>query len=183
MHIIENVLISDEVWDTNFQCDLENCKGDCCRIGDLGAPIFPEEEEKICANFPKFANFLSSKIRNFLSTGISETYKGKLVIREISPNFPCPLSFKNESGIILCSLHAHCLESNIFFMNLKPIWCSLFPLIISNNDSSISINIAIQPHCKPKRPSQPVLAAFSKELSFIFGDKWVATMLEELGKH
>ena len=39
MIVIENVLISDEVVQKQFVCDLAKCKGGCCEEGDAGAPL------------------------------------------------------------------------------------------------------------------------------------------------
>ena len=43
MIIIQNTVISDDVRDNFFVCNLEACKGACCVEGDLGAPL--EEAE------------------------------------------------------------------------------------------------------------------------------------------
>ena len=36
---IDNVLISDDVVEAKFVCDLHKCKGGCCEDGDAGAPL------------------------------------------------------------------------------------------------------------------------------------------------
>ena len=43
MIIINNVLVSDDLFDSQFCCDLSQCKGMCCVEGDTGAPVDPEE--------------------------------------------------------------------------------------------------------------------------------------------
>jgi hypothetical protein len=43
MIIIDDVLVSDEIKDIYFSCNLKACRGDCCVEGDAGAPL--EEEE------------------------------------------------------------------------------------------------------------------------------------------
>ena len=40
---IDNVLISDEVIEAKFVCDLHKCKGGCCEDGDAGAPLEQED--------------------------------------------------------------------------------------------------------------------------------------------
>jgi len=37
--VIDNVLISDDVVEKQFVCDLGKCKGGCCEDGDAGAPL------------------------------------------------------------------------------------------------------------------------------------------------
>jgi len=43
MIVFENTIISDEIRDTWFCCDLRKCKGACCIEGDAGAPLSEEE--------------------------------------------------------------------------------------------------------------------------------------------
>ena len=43
MIMIDNVLVSDEVVDKQFVCDLAKCKGGCCEDGDAGAPLDDDE--------------------------------------------------------------------------------------------------------------------------------------------
>ena len=39
---IKDTLISDELLDRKFVCDLSACKGACCVEGDSGAPLTEE---------------------------------------------------------------------------------------------------------------------------------------------
>jgi hypothetical protein len=40
---IDNTLISEDILDRKFVCDLNACKGACCVAGDSGAPLDVEE--------------------------------------------------------------------------------------------------------------------------------------------
>ena len=46
MIVIDKTVISDDIADNYFICDLSKCKGGCCVEGDLGAPLEKEELEK-----------------------------------------------------------------------------------------------------------------------------------------
>ena len=48
----ENTLVSLDVLEKEFCCDLETCRGCCCIEGDAGAPLTAEEEEKIQSILP-----------------------------------------------------------------------------------------------------------------------------------
>ena len=41
--VIDNILVSDDVVEKQFVCDLGKCKGGCCEEGDAGAPLEKEE--------------------------------------------------------------------------------------------------------------------------------------------
>ena len=43
MIVIDNTIVSDDLINIRFVCDLAKCKGHCCVEGDAGAPL--EEEE------------------------------------------------------------------------------------------------------------------------------------------
>jgi hypothetical protein len=43
MLAIGDVLISEDVLEKKFVCDLQACKGACCVQGDAGAPLTIEE--------------------------------------------------------------------------------------------------------------------------------------------
>ena len=52
MILIDDTLISTELFDRKFCCDLKACKGACCVEGESGAPLEPEEKAEIEAAFP-----------------------------------------------------------------------------------------------------------------------------------
>jgi len=43
MIIVDDILVSDEIKEVYFACDLSACKGECCVAGDAGAPLDEEE--------------------------------------------------------------------------------------------------------------------------------------------
>ena len=43
MQEIKDTLISDDLYERKFVCDLNSCKGACCIEGDSGAPLNEEE--------------------------------------------------------------------------------------------------------------------------------------------
>ena len=47
MIAIENILISDDVIESQFVCDLNKCKGGCCEDGDAGAPLAKNELDEV----------------------------------------------------------------------------------------------------------------------------------------
>ena len=47
MIIIGNTLVSEDLFDKEFICNLSACKGACCIEGDSGAPVTLEEKLKI----------------------------------------------------------------------------------------------------------------------------------------
>lgn len=182
MHQIDNVLISDNVWNTNFACDLTQCKGVCCQIGDMGAPIGKAEKQIIINNLSNLESILSKKNIQFLKTGVTERYRGDLHIREMGKNQSCPLSFVSKSGTTLCSLHNLAIEDNIPLLKLKPVWCSLFPLILKKTKTDWIINMHIPDFCRSVPDAPSLLISFEDELTQIFGEEWMGKVKREYDK-
>ncbi|MEC8758587.1 MAG: DUF3109 family protein, partial [Bacteroidota bacterium] len=51
MILIDDTLLSTEIFDRRFCCDLKACKGACCVEGESGAPLAPEEIAEVEAAF------------------------------------------------------------------------------------------------------------------------------------
>src|SRR5512137_2065894 len=71
---IGETIISDDLVNGLFTCDLQQCKGACCVLGDSGAPV--DEKEKILLQeiFPFVKPFLSPDgIRAIEKQGTSVT--------------------------------------------------------------------------------------------------------------
>jgi hypothetical protein len=56
---IDDILVSDEVVEAQFICDLNKCKGGCCEDGDAGAPLEKEELKHLKNNFEAIKEFLT----------------------------------------------------------------------------------------------------------------------------
>lgn len=182
MKQIGNVIISDEVWQTKFACNLDECLGKCCQYGDLGAPVSEEEIKTIQAYLEKISKLLPSSNYDFLKHGIGETYEDSLHIREIQENTPCPLAHIDKKGIVLCALHTHALAEAIPLLKIKPLWCSLFPLIIKKSGNNWVINCHIPKFCRSVSHPPPLLLAFADLLKDFFGEEWVASVRAEYDK-
>ena len=53
MIIVGNTIVSDDIADQRFCCDLATCKGACCIDGDSGAPLREEEVAILEALLPE----------------------------------------------------------------------------------------------------------------------------------
>lgn len=55
---IQDTLVSLDLAEVFFCCDLEKCKGECCIEGDAGAPLTEEERDEIDRLLPRFEDKL-----------------------------------------------------------------------------------------------------------------------------
>lgn len=58
MFQIKKTIVSEEILNKDFVCNLSACKGACCVDGDAGAPVEPEERVILEEIYPKVKPFL-----------------------------------------------------------------------------------------------------------------------------
>jgi hypothetical protein len=128
--VIDNILITEDVVDKQFVCDLARCKGGCCEDGAAGAPLDKEELEII--------NELYEKVKPYLTNAaIAEIEKkGRYVYDKeyewVTPtldsdNEICVYGIRGENGIIKCAFEQAYNEGVIGWK--KPISCHLYPIV------------------------------------------------------
>ena len=128
--VIDNILISDDVVETQFVCDLAKCKGGCCEEGDAGAPLDEEELDMILHVYEKIKPYLTE-------AAIAEIEKkGKYVYNKefgwVTPTLGndreiCVYGSRDGKGIIKCSFEQAFYDGVIDWK--KPLSCHLFPAI------------------------------------------------------
>lgn len=132
MIAIENKLISDEVIEEHFVCDLNKCKGGCCEDGDAGAPLEKAELTYIKKYFDVIKPYLTAE-------GLAEIEKqGRYIYDEafgwVTPTINggiCAYGKKDESGIIKCGIEQAYLDGKTDWK--KPSSCHLYPIKISRS--------------------------------------------------
>lgn len=124
---IDNILVSDEVIEEQFVCDLDKCKGGCCEDGDAGAPLTLEELEQARAAFDKVIPFLTEEGKAEIErTGL---YRYDQEFGWVTPTINggiCAYGYRDEKGIIKCGFE-HAYNEGLTSWK-KPISCHLYPI-------------------------------------------------------
>jgi len=128
--VIDKVIISDDVVEKQFVCDLAKCKGGCCEEGDAGAPLDKEELKIIQKVFDKIKHYLSA-------ASLKEIEKKGLYVyhREfgwVTPTLGndseiCVYGIREKDGMIKCAFEKAYYDGIIPWK--KPISCHLYPII------------------------------------------------------
>lgn len=135
MFLIEDVLINEEVYQKNFICNIQKCKGACCWEGDYGAPLEENEIDILEKEYESIKPYLDEEgIDHIDKHGIYE------YIKDLKKNATTLLSdgrcaFLNiDNGIAKCGIEkAH--EAGKSSLK-KPISCHLYPIRIENNNEN-----------------------------------------------
>ena len=62
---IEKTLVSDDLLEKEFVCNLQQCKGACCVEGEAGAPLEEGELKELEKNFEAVRPYLNQKLQNY----------------------------------------------------------------------------------------------------------------------
>lgn len=185
---IDQVLLSDEVVEAKFVCDLAKCKGGCCEDGDAGAPVTDEEMEIIRKNLEVILPYLTAE-------GRAELLRQGLFVQDgefgwVTPVINggiCAYGFRDERGIIKCGIEAAYNDGKLDWK--KPISCHLFPIRLNETDTYTMVNY--EPRevlCKPacafgKKLKVPVYQFLKEALVRKFGTEFYDTLHQLAVEH
>jgi len=167
MIAIDDILLSDDVVQAQFVCDLERCKGGCCVDGDSGAPLTEEETHIIAAIYPKVKPYLpEAYIAEIEKQG---THLWDDEFGYVTPTVNggiCVYGFTDKAGIVKCGIEQAYKEGVVDFK--KPISCHLYPLRINSGDGYELVNyeprkVLCRPACKLGKKLQVPVYQFLKE--------------------
>jgi len=132
MIAIDNKLISDQIIEEQFVCDLDKCKGGCCEDGDAGAPLEVEELDELINNFEVIRPYLTKEGLKVIEKHGKYHYDTEF--GWVTPTIDggiCAYGFRDEKGIIKCGIEAAYYDGKLSWK--KPISCHLFPIRITKS--------------------------------------------------
>ncbi len=131
--IIRNKIISPDVIEKFFCCDLSICKGICCIEGVSGAPLNKAEAEILEEIYPVIKDKLPAKAVEVIEKEGTSTIDidGDVVTPTICGK-ECVYVVFDENNIAYCLLQKEFAEQNIDFE--KPISCHLYPIRTSKRN-------------------------------------------------
>lgn len=130
MIVIDNKLVSDDIVEKQFVCDLSKCKGGCCEDGDAGAPLDKEELDMIMGLYEKVKPYLTdAAIKEIEQKGnyVYDREYGWVTPTLGSDKEICVYGIREKDGVIKCAFEKAYYESVIPWK--KPISCHLYPII------------------------------------------------------
>ena len=139
MIIVDDVLVSDDLIEKSFVCDLKKCKGACCEEGDYGAPLDLEEIEFYQNHLEKIKPFMAAAGLEVLERDgfWEDDLDGEPVTTTVDGR-DCVFVKRDEDGTLKCAIenayHAGALELN------KPISCHLYPIRITKTKMGDALN-------------------------------------------
>lgn len=186
---IANTLLSDDIFEAQFICDLCKCKGQCCVDGESGAPLTREEHDKIEEILPVIWDDLSPKAQQLISEqGISYNDTDGELVTSIVNGEECVFTYYDENGICKCAIDTAYREGRIAVQ--KPISCNLYPIRLTDYADYTAVNYHQWSICRPavklgRKEGVPLYRFLREPLIRRFGEEWynevceAATLLEK----
>ena len=184
MIVIQNTVISDDVADNFFVCNLDACKGACCVEGDLGAPLELGELEILKNEYPKIAPFLTEAGKKAIAEqGLYiEDWEGDYSTTTINDR-ECAYALYDERGILKCGIEQAYLAGETTFK--KPISCHLYPIRVTKYEGFEALNYDRWDICSPAcsfgvKLGVPVYKFLKEPLERKYGPEWYAELEREI---
>ena len=145
---IEDKVLSLEIFEKKFICDLTACKGACCVEGSSGAPLTEEEIHTLEDIYEDIKSFLLPK-------GIKAIERQGQWVIDADGDYTTPLVAEEkecaytifENGIALCGIEKAYKAGATAFR--KPISCHLYPIRTRNYDRFEALNYDVWHLCEP----------------------------------
>lgn len=176
MFQIDDTLVSLDVIERKFLCDLSHCKGECCIEGDSGAPLEPEEEMELKRVLPEVWDDLSPEAQEVINCqGVAYTDEDGDLVTSIVGNKNCVFTCQDSDGICKCAIEKAYREGRVSFY--KPISCHLYPIRITKYDSFQAVNYHRWDVCRAAeilghKENVPVYKFLKEPLIRKFGQEW-----------
>ena len=144
---IRNTLVSLDLIEQFFCCDLDACLGECCIEGDAGAPISREEYDKLKEILPAvWDDLLPAAQRVIEESGVGYIDSDGDLVTSIVDGKNCVFTCYDKNGMCYCAIEKAYREGRIDFY--KPISCHLYPVRITDYPDFSAVNYHKWKICK-----------------------------------
>ena len=187
MIIVGNTIVSDDIADCRFRCDLACCKGACCVEGDSGAPLREEEVAVLEALLPEVEPYMTPE-------GIAAVHAHGVAIRDNDGDLGTPLVdggacayiTYDGNGCALCAIEKAYRAKNFQFSTFnyqfpKPVSCHLYPIRVEDYGEFTAVNYHQWDICRcAKGNGEPLYMYLKEPLVRRFGQQWYDELLQEI---
>ncbi len=144
---IGDAVVSTELVERFFSCDLDACLGACCIEGDAGAPITQEEYDQLKQILPDVWDDLLPRAREQITEcGVGYLDPEGELVTQIVDGKNCVFSCYLPGGKCICAIEKAYSEGRIAWR--KPLSCYLYPVRVKRYPSYTAVNYDRWKICK-----------------------------------
>jgi hypothetical protein len=181
---VGEILVSDDVREKEFVCNLEKCKGACCVEGDFGAPLDEDELAILEEIYPKVKPDLSKEgIAVIEKTGTHTVDEDGDLVTPVIDGRECVYAIYDKKGVLKCGIEQAYYDGKVSWK--KPISCHLYPIRITKKKEFEALNYHKWHICSPacalgKELQVPVYKFLKDPLIRKYGEAWYEDLLKAI---
>jgi len=183
---LKKTIVSEEILQKEFVCNLSACKGACCVDGEAGAPLEEQELELLEQSFESVKGFLRKEgLEAIEEQGLYTTNELGEHETPLIQGKDCAYVIYDEKEIALCGIEEAYNQGAIDFK--KPISCHLYPVRIRQYSEFAAVNYHQWEICDDacvlgKELQVPIYVFVKQALIRKFGEDWY-TELEQIARN
>jgi hypothetical protein len=184
---VDDCLVSEDVIEKSFACNVEACKGVCCIEGDAGAPIEPSEIDVIRQNIEQIKDEMDDVgLETLNSRGFSEKDPfDQMLVTTCKPNKECVFVVRKK-GILNCAIELANQKKSFDFQ--KPISCHLYPIRVDKYNEFYALNyhrwsICADACTKGEKEDIKVYQFAQNALERKFGKEWYKNLKKTIQEY
>ena len=145
---IQDKIVSTQIFERQFVCDLTACKGACCIEGNEGAPVTKEEVNIIEANLNKILPYMRPEgIAAIETQGVVYEDEDFEPATTLVNGKECAFVYFDQTNTAKCAIEKAHREGQIDF--IKPISCHLYPIRTKQFNEYTALNYEKWDICEP----------------------------------
>ncbi len=180
MLIVKDCLVSEDIVEKQFSCDVLACKGACCIEGDAGAPLEKNEVESIELNLDRIKKEVDDDgLKTLKKSGFVENDPfDQMLVTTCKPNKECVFVVE-KGGILNCAIEIANTKQEFGFP--KPVSCHLYPIRVGKYSEYYALNYhkwsVCSDACKKGQTEGVYVYKFAKlALERKFGKEWYESL-------
>ena len=179
---IKDTLVSLDLAERFFCCDLDQCLGQCCIDGDAGAPITKAEQKILEEITPSLMpDLLPAARKEIEDNGVAYIDEEGDLVTSIIDGRNCVYTCYAEGGKCLCAIDRAYREGRCSWR--KPLSCYLYPLRLTEYPTFTAVNYHRWKICRSAETNGRKLGIrlyqFMREpLIERFGQEWYDELVE-----
>ncbi len=180
MFQLGKTLVSEDLIEKDFVCNLSACKGACCIDGEAGAPVTEDEKAILDDIYPKVKPFLRPEGITVIETqgtyvkGIDGDWETPLI-----NGADCAYVIFDEHQTAMCGIEEAYNQGEVTWK--KPVSCHLYPVRVQEYSEFSAVNYHHWHICDDactlgKELQVPVYKFVKEALIRKFGENWYAEL-------
>jgi hypothetical protein len=173
---VKDKVVSTQLFEKKFVCDLNACKGACCIEGDSGAPLSFDEIDTIEEELEVIYPYMRPEGRAAVeASGVFYMDEDNEPVTTLVNGGECAFVYFDENNITKCSIEQAYLDGKTDFK--KPISCHLYPIRVKQFNELKALTYDHWPICAPacdcgEKLDVPVFRFLKEPITRAFGEEF-----------